>query len=135
MKITETQYKRIEKYFPLQRGNVKMSNLEMINALLYVTENGCKWRALPKCYGNWHTVYMRMSRWSKSGVLQKVFEGMQREGIIRIRMEVICVDSTTIKVHPDASGALKKGESKPSVDQGEDSQPKFIWSPRLSERQ
>ncbi|MDR2574396.1 MAG: transposase [Desulfovibrio sp.] len=25
--------------------------------MLYVTENSCKWRALPKSFGNWHTVY------------------------------------------------------------------------------
>ncbi|WP_425597238.1 transposase, partial [Synergistes jonesii] len=32
---------------------------QLINAILYVTENGCKWRALPKSYGNWHTIYVR----------------------------------------------------------------------------
>ncbi len=39
-----------------------MSNFQLINAILYVTENGCKWRALPKVYGYWHTIYVRMNR-------------------------------------------------------------------------
>lgn len=26
----------------------------IINAVLYVAENGCKWRALPPRLGNWH---------------------------------------------------------------------------------
>jgi len=29
-----------------------MSNVEVLNALLYVLENGCKWRGLPSEYGN-----------------------------------------------------------------------------------
>ena len=58
-----------------------------MNAILYVTKNGGKWKALPKCYGNWHTVYTRMNRWSNNGVLQRLFEGMQEENLICIRME------------------------------------------------
>ncbi len=59
-----------------------MHNLQLINALLYIAENGCKWRALPKEFGNWHTIYVRMNRWSKNGVLQRVFEALQLENII-----------------------------------------------------
>ncbi|MEW8070679.1 MAG: transposase, partial [Candidatus Thiodiazotropha sp.] len=29
---------------------------------------GCKWRALPKKFGNWHTIYTRMNQWAKHGV-------------------------------------------------------------------
>ena len=87
MQITQEQYERIAKYLPTQRGNVSMSNLQLINAILYVTENGCKWRALPKAYGNWHTIYVRMNRWSKNGVLSRVFAALQTEGIIQINVE------------------------------------------------
>ena len=96
MKITQEQYEKIKKYLPRQRGNVSMSNLQLVNAILYVTENGCKWRALPKSYGNWHTVYVRMNRWSKNGVLQRLFEGLQRN-IIKVNLEAVCLDSTSIK--------------------------------------
>ena len=132
MEITIAQYEKIEKYLPRQRGNVSMSNYQLVKAILYVTENGCKWRALPKCYGNWHTVYVRMNRWSKNGVLKRLFEALQVEGIIRIKMEVLCLDSTTVKVHPDGTGALKKVEHKALVDPEADSQARFIWSPHLT---
>ena len=56
MKITIEQFKKIEKYLPKQHGNVKINNYEFVNILLYVPENGCKWRALPKEFGNWHTI-------------------------------------------------------------------------------
>jgi hypothetical protein len=51
---------------------------------------------------------------SKSGVLDQVFEQLQREQIIRIRIEAVHLDSTTIEVHPDAAGALKKTDRRPS---------------------
>ena len=134
MEITVKQYERIAPYLPRQRGNVSMSNHQIVNAILYVTENGCKWRALPKSYGNWHTVYVRMNRWSKNGVLQHLFEALQIEGIIQIKMEAVCLDSTSIKVHPDGTGALKKPGNKALEDPAEDSPQKFIWSPRLTVR-
>src|SRR3972149_7222746 len=108
MEITEAQYLRIESSLPRQRGNVSLSNLQVLNALLYVAEQGCQWRGLPKRFGNWHTIYTRMNRWSKNGVLDRVFEQLQREQIVRIKSEAVKLDSTTVKVHPDGMGALKK---------------------------
>ena len=65
MEITTEQYKQIEVYFPVRRGNVRNSNIVALNAVLYVLENGCKWRALPQKFGSWHTIYTRISRWIK----------------------------------------------------------------------
>src|SRR5215469_5537445 len=101
MELTQEQFDKIKPYLPLQRGNVRINNIELINAIIYVIENGCKWRALPKEYGNWHTIYVRMNRWSKNGTLRRLFEALQNEDIIRVKMEAICLDSTTAKVHPD----------------------------------
>jgi Putative transposase of IS4/5 family (DUF4096) len=53
------QYEVIRPLLPVQRGNVRIANLDVINAVLYVAENGCKWRALPARFGNWHTIYRR----------------------------------------------------------------------------
>jgi hypothetical protein len=51
---------------------------------------------------------MRMSRWSRAGVLDRIFERLQRAQIIRLKIEAVSLDSTSIKVHPDGTGALKK---------------------------
>src|SRR5258708_30297622 len=114
MEITESQYERIADCLPRQRGNVSLTNLRLLNAILYVAEHGCKWRGLPKHLGNWHTIYTRMNRWSKAGVMDRVFARLQQEQILAIRIEHVCLDSTTIKVHPDGTGALKKTARKPS---------------------
>ena len=43
MEITEEQYARIKDSLPVQRGNVSLTNLQVLNAILYVAEQGCKW--------------------------------------------------------------------------------------------
>ena len=107
-----------------------MSNIQVLNAILYVAENGCKWRALPEHFGNWNTIYVRMNRWAKSGALAKVFEALQRQQVISIKIEAVSLDSTIVKVHPDGTGALKKQVRNPSESPEADGQPKFIWLPR-----
>ena len=92
VEIAEEQFRRIETALPRQRGNVRVTNLQFLNALLFVAEHGCKWRGLPKRFGPWHTVYTRMNRWSKSGVLDQVFELLQREQIVRIKIEAVKMD-------------------------------------------
>ena len=108
MELTHAQYERIAPHLPVQRGNVSLSNQQVLNAILYVAEHGCKWRGLPARFGNWHTLYTRMNRWSKNGVLDRVFEHLQREQIVRVKLEAVSLDSTIVQVHPDGTGALKK---------------------------
>jgi len=134
MAITEAQYHLIEDCLPRQRGNVSLSNLQVLNAILYVAEQGCKWRAVPKRFGRWHTIYTRMSRWSKAGVLDRVFERLQHAQIVRIKIEAVSLDSTSVKVHPDGTGALKKTAHNPLANPAEDGLPRFIWLPRMLER-
>ncbi len=82
-----------------------MQNIEVVNAILYVAEQGCEWRGLPARFGHWHSIYTRMNRWSKRGVLDRVLEKLQTGQIVRINIEAFSLDSTSIKVHPDGTGA------------------------------
>lgn len=127
MELSEHQYNQIAHCLPVQRGNVSMSNLQLLNAILYVAEHGCKWRGLPKRFGRWHTVYMRMSRWAKSGVLDRVFEELQCQQVIKITVDAISLDSTSVKVHPDGTGALKKTGLNQSESREVVGLPRFIW--------
>ena len=134
MEITQAQFEQIAHCLPTQRGNVSLSNLSVLNAVLYVAEHGCKWRGLPTRFGNWHTIYTRMNRWSKAGVLDRVFEELQRAQVVRIKIEAVSLGSTSIKVHPDGTGALKKTARKPLGSPEEAGTPRFIWLPRMLER-
>ena len=106
MKLSENQYRQIEKLLPKQRGNVKIDNRRLLSALIYRCENGCSWRALPESFGSWHVIYVRLNRWAKSGVLERVYASLTAEGLKTI--SVFALDSTAAKVHPDAHGARKK---------------------------
>ena len=134
MEIAEKQFEKIKDSLPIQRGNVKLQNLTVVNAILFVAEHGCKWRGLPPRFGKWHSVYTRMNRWAKNGVLDRVFEKLQTEQIVRIKIEAFSLDSTSVKVHPDGTGALKKTAHKPLASLAVDGTPRFIWLPRMLER-
>src|ERR1700731_2697612 len=134
MEITEEQYARIKDSLPVQRGNVSLTNLQVLNAILYVAEQGCKWRGLPKRFGRWHTIYMRMNRWAKNGVMDRVFEQLQLEQIVRIKIEAFSIDSTSVKVHPDGTGALKKTDHRLLESPAAGGTPRFTWLPRMLER-
>ena len=113
MEITEEQYQQVDPLFPVARGGVKLTNLEILNAVLYLAEQGCKWRALPERFGPWHTVYMRWWRWNEQGLLARVFAELPELGLPAESCAVLGLDSTSVKVHPDATGAPKKRGRKP----------------------
>jgi hypothetical protein len=66
-----------------------------------------------------------MNRWSKNGVLDQVFEQLQRQQIVRIRIEAVSLDSTTVKVHRDGPGALKNGPQASGKSRGR-------WTTKIS---
>jgi len=134
MEITPEQYERIQDCLPVQRGNVRHKNLVLLNAILYVTEHGCKWRGLPKRFGNWHSIYVRMNRWAKKGVLDQVFAKLREEQILHLKIEAFSLDSTSVEVHSDGTGALKKTARKRLENSAADGTPKFIWLPRMRAR-
>ena len=131
MKLTSQHYKWIEDLIPKHRKRPVISNLVVLNAMLYAMEKGCKWRALPSEYGNWHTIYTRINRWAKSGLLQKIFLYLQAIGAVKVKVKIVSLDSTSIKVHPHGMGSLKKAGNNPLENQEADSIPNFIWSPHL----
>lgn len=44
----------------------------MVNGMLYVLKTGCQWRALPKDYGPWSTVYDYFREWRNAGVWDNI---------------------------------------------------------------
>ena len=132
--ISEKEYEKVAESFPRQRGNVRIDNRTMLNALLYINENGCKWRALPEKYGKWYTIHQRIRRWAESGVLAGIFESLQKQLLLDIEIEVVALDSTCVKVHPDGTGALKKTVNRILVKQKADGTPRFTWLPPMIKR-
>ena len=50
----------------------------VVNAVLYPAKTGCRWRMLPRDFGNWNTIWRTWSRWRDRGVWRQVLRA--REG-------------------------------------------------------
>ena len=114
MELTQEQYERIQHLLPVQRGNVKLDHLTFLRAMQYMTENGCRWRAMPKDFGKWSALYRRFRYWITIGVFDRIEKELQTEVIDVKGIKALALDSTYIKVHPDGTGAPKKKDRKPS---------------------
>ena len=85
--ITAKHCAKLHPFLPVQRGNVRIPNITLTNAILYVMENGYKWPALPKRFGNLSAVCARFRRWSQSGVLELLFRRLKGCRRIRTRFD------------------------------------------------
>ena len=115
MTWTEADYERIQHLLPRQRGNVVIDHLTFLRALQYMAENGCRWRALPKEYGKWSTIYRRFRYWIDLGIFDLIEKELQSQTIDIKGIKELALDSTYIKVHPDGTGAPKKKARNPSA--------------------
>ena len=120
MPLTEEQFNEIQDWFPKPRGNVRWGHRRVLNGILYILKHGCPWRSLPACYGRWNTVYVQMRRWAERGVLAAVFERLHDRGLVASDTEMaMMLDSTSVKVHADGTGSLKKTVRKVSAARAE----------------
>ena len=58
-----------------------------------ITKEGATWRALPKAYGYWNTIYRRFGRWSDAGVFEKLHEHFHDAG----EVSALLVDATVVR--------------------------------------
>ena len=61
---------------PLLTGlrEYKHSKRELVNAVLYVVDSGCKWRQLPHDFPAWQTVYSFFRRAIEKGLWDKILQ-------------------------------------------------------------
>jgi transposase len=120
--ISDEHWAKIEDLLPgkaCDRGRTAEDNRLFINAVLWIARTGAPWRDLPERFGAWNSVFQRFNRWCKRGVWGKLLEIWQEPDL-----EHMMLDSTIIRAHQHAAGALKKKKrTKLSAGRAVDSAP------------
>ena len=82
-----------------------------VEAIVWRHANGAKWRAVPAELGPWWRAAQLFIRWSRLGVWPRLLEAAQARGV---ELGMAFLDGTSIRAHPKAAGAPKKGGPRPS---------------------
>jgi transposase len=89
----------------------KWPRREIVDAIRYVVDTGCKWRALPADFPPWRTVWGFMARWAASGAVGHIRD--QLTGRIRRdlgkgpRAVATVIDSQSVKAASTVSRATR----------------------------
>jgi len=92
---------------PGREGHVGVTakdNRLFVEAVLYRYRAGIAWRDLPERFGDFRVVHLRHSRWSDSGVWERIFKTLAADA----DNEYAMIDSTIVRAHQHSAGAKKK---------------------------
>jgi transposase len=107
--LKDRQWERMAPHLPGKKsdpGRTGEDNRLFVEAVLWLARTGSPWRDLPEVFGNWNSVFVRFSRWSKSDVWDQLFAAMADDP----DFEYVMIDSTIVRAHQHAAG--KKGGLK-----------------------
>jgi putative transposase len=102
--ITDAHWAVLEPEIPAPRpgGRPRKTDIrEVVDAIFYITHEGCTWRALPHDFPPWRTVYNYFDAWKRDGTWDRIRD------LLRVRLRaaagrptsprVACIDSQSVK--------------------------------------
>ena len=102
--LRDDQWERIKDLLPGRDGSVGVTakdNRLFIEAVRWRYRSGSAWRDLPTRFGDFRVVHTRFSRWSKTGVWERIFEHLAADA----DNESAMIDSTIVRAHQHSAGA------------------------------
>lgn len=112
--LTDEPWEKIQEGLPGSEGYVggtAKDNRLFIEAVLYRYRAGIPWRDLPERFGDYRNVHKRLSRWSESGVWERIFKIL----IADADNEYVMIDSTIVRAHQHRAGAQKKNGTPQAI--------------------
>jgi len=86
-----------------RRGDKGRDDRKFLEALQYFAVHNITWRALPREFGHWNSVWKRFWRLSQSGTFEAFFDALA--GMSETAHLVQMFDSTVVRAHVSAAGA------------------------------
>ena len=86
-----------------RRGDKGRDDRTFLEALHYFVVHNITWRALPKKFGHWNSVWKRFWRLSQSGTFEAFFDALA--ALSETAHLVQMFDSTVVRAHVSAAGA------------------------------
>lgn len=107
-----------------RRGKRWADHRRILEGIVWRFRVGAPWRDLPADFGPWQTVWKRHYRWSTDGTYAKIVLAVQEafggaNAAPDHLVNVISVDSTSIRAHQHAAGAGKDRLTGEAVTGGE----------------
>ena len=90
-----------------RRGRRPRDHRLVLDGVFWIARTGTAWRDLHSHFGTWNSVYRQFRRWTQAGTWDVMLEALNETGEGHASVQMI--DSTIIRAHQHAAGALKKG--------------------------
>src|SRR5215210_5922762 len=109
--LTDEQWALLEPVFnaPGKRGPKHAPDLRrVVDAMLYISHTGCRWRFLPESFGPWTRVWSQFRRWSRNGTWARALAVLHRAAREADARTAATPSMVVIDTHP-ARGASNGG--------------------------
>ena len=105
--LSAAQWTVIEPHVPkVYTGKRRVDDRRVISGIVHRLRDGCRRRTLPDVYGPYTTVFNRYNRWSRRGLWQRILMALNEDVDPPV---VAMIDSTSVKAHRSAAGAMPSG--------------------------
>lgn len=112
--LRDDQWERIKYLLPGRQDTVGVTaknNRLFVEAVLYRYRSGIPWRDLPERFGDFRVVHTRFSRWTKTGVWERVFKVLTADA----DNEYVMIDATIVRAHQHSAGTLHSSAEQEDI--------------------
>ncbi|GGR61910.1 transposase [Streptomyces griseomycini] len=114
--ITDAMWDRIEPLMSADpvRGRRWADHRRTLEAIAWKYRTNSPWRDLPDQFGSFQTAHKRLIRWAVDGTWEMILAAVLAAADADDDIDwTVSVDSTVVRAHQHAAGALKRGRPTP----------------------
>jgi transposase len=81
--LTDAEWHLVQPLLPPQKpmtGRPRHDHRTVLTGILWVIRSGASWRAMPREYGKWETVYQRYRLWCATGLWPRILAELAQRG-------------------------------------------------------